>query len=152
MRTRVLAGLTAAALTAAALLPALPARALTAEVVGEIRRTLTMADLPDADTRFGGCMVALSASPADKGLDCQSRWITFSCTGVHASRSSALRMYDSAQLAFVAGRTVRLWVDDTKKHNNHCFAYRIDVVAPRKQQREAASAGAPAMERPLQDP
>lgn len=151
MRIRILAGLTAAALTAAAVLAALPAQALTAEVVGEIRRTLTMADLPDADTRFGGCMVALSVAPADKGLDCQSRWITFSCTGVYASRSSALRMYDSAQLAFVAGRTVRLWVDDTKKHNNHCFAFRIDVQAP-AQRREATSANAVAADRPVEDP
>ena len=149
MRIRTLAGLTAAALTAAA---ALPAQALTAQVTGEIRRTLTMADLPDASTRFGGCMVALSVSPSDKGLDCQSRWITLSCTGVYASKSSALRMYDSAQLAFVAGRTVRLWVDDTKKHNNHCFAFRVDVLAPRQQEREAASASAAAADHLIEDP
>ena len=152
MRIRKLARLTVAALTAAVLLPALPAQALTAQVTGEIRRTLTMADLPDASTRFGGCMVALSVSPSDKGLDCQSRWITLSCTGVYASKSSALRMYDSAQLAFVAGRTVRVWVDDTKKHNSHCFAFRVDVLAPRPEEREAPSAGAAAADHLIEDP
>ena len=114
---------TAAALSLSVLLT-VPAQATTAQVVGEVRRTLTV-----ADERFGGCMVALSVSPSDSGLDCDSKWVTFSCTGTYTSKSSALRMYDSAQLAFVTGRTVRVWVDDTKKHNTHCFADRIDVEA-----------------------
>ena len=115
---------TAAALAASMLLT-VPAQAATEEIVAEVRRTLTV-----ADDRFGGCMVALSVSPADKALDCPtSKWVTFSCTGTHTSKSSALRMYDSAQLAFVTGREVRVWVDDTKKHNGHCFVSRIDVMA-----------------------
>ena len=114
----------AAALSMSVLLTA-PAQATTAQVVGEVRRTLTV-----ADERFGGCMVALSVSPSEEGLDCPtSKWVTFSCTGTHTSKSNALRMYDSAQLAFVTGRTVRVWVDDTKKENGHCFVNRIDVEA-----------------------
>ena len=75
-------------------------------------------------------MVALSVSPSEEGLDCPtSKWVTFSCTGVHTSKTSALRMYDSAVLAFAMGRTVRVWVDDTKKHNGYCFVSRIDVEA-----------------------
>ncbi len=115
---------TAAALAASVLLTA-PAQAATKEIVAEVRRTLTV-----ADDRFGGCMVALSVSPSEEGLDCPtSKWVTFSCTGTHTSKSNALRMYDSAQLAFVTGREVRVWVDDTKKHNGHCFVSRIDVMA-----------------------
>lgn len=103
----------------------IPGQAATEEVVAEVRRTLTV-----ADDRFGGCMVALSVSPSEEGLDCPtSKWVTFSCTGTHTSKSNALRMYDSAQLAFVTGREVRVWVDDTKKHNGHCFVSRIDVMA-----------------------
>ena len=116
---RMAAGLAAALLAA-------PASALTAEVAAEVRRTLTV-----ADERFGGCMAALSVPPSEEGLDCQSRWVTFSCTGVHASKSSAQRMFDSAQMAFVTGRSVRVWVDDEKKHNGHCFAERVDVLAPK---------------------
>lgn len=114
---------TGAALSAVLLLTS-PAQATTAEVETEVRRTLTV-----ADDRFGGCMVLLNTSLSGEGLDCQSNWVTFSCSGTHTSKSSALRMYDSAQLAFVTGRTVKVWVDDTKKHNNHCFASRIDVLA-----------------------
>ena len=114
----------AASLPMSALLT-MPVQAATEEIEGEVRRTLTV-----ADERFGGCMVALSVSPSEEGLDCPtSKWVTFSCTGTHTSKSNALRMYDSAQLAFVTGRTVRVWVDDTKKHNGHCFVNRIDVVA-----------------------
>lgn len=106
----------------ASMLLATPAQATTAEVVAEVSRTLAI-----AGDRFGGCMVALTVAPSEEGLDCPARWVTFSCTGVHTDKSSALRMYDSAVLAFAMGRTVRVWVDDTKKHNGHCFGSRIDV-------------------------
>ena len=124
MTIRRLVKLTAAALSMSVLLT-VPAQATTEQVAAEVRRTLTV-----ADERFGGWMVALSVSPSEEGLDCpESKWVTFSCTGTYTSKSNALRMYDSAQLAFVTGRRVRVWVDDTKKHNGHCFASRIDVVA-----------------------
>ena len=86
--------------------------------------------LAAADGSFGGCMAALDVAPSDSGLNCPvgSRWVTFSCTGEHTATSDALRMFDSAQLAFVTGRKVRVWVDDTRKHNGHCFVTRIDVL------------------------
>ena len=124
MTIRRLVKFTAAALSMSVLLT-MPAQATTEQVVAEVRRTLTV-----ADESFGGCMVMLSVSPSEMGLSCpESRWVTFSCTGTYTSKSNALRMYDSAQLAFVTGRRVLVWVDDTKKHNGHCFASRIDVVA-----------------------
>ena len=102
-----------------------PTQAATAQVQAEVRRTLTVAD----DEKFGGCMVVLSVSPSEEGLDCSSSWVSFSCSGTFTSKSNALRMFDSAQLAFVTGKTVIVEVDDTKKHNGHCFASRIDVLA-----------------------
>ena len=100
-------------------------QATTESIEARITRTLAAAD------RFGGCMAALDVSPSDSGLDCPvgGKWVTFSCTGEHATKSDALRMFDSAQLAFVTGRRVRVWVDDTRKHNGHCFVSRIDVLA-----------------------
>ena len=112
---------------AALALGAPQALAAQAVIKGEIRRTLAV---PDA--RWGGCMALLSKSPADEGLDCPtSRWVTFSCSGVHAKKSDAQRVFDSAQLAFVSRREAFVWVDDTKKHNGFCFANRVDVVVPR---------------------
>lgn len=100
-------------------------QATTVSIDTRITRTLAA-----ADGSFGGCMVALDVAPSESGLNCPvgSKWVTFSCTGEHTTVSDALRMYDSAQLAFVTGRKVRVWVDDTRKHNNFCFVSRIDVL------------------------
>lgn len=100
-------------------------QATTVSIDARITRTLASAEA------FGGCMAALDVSPSDSGLNCPvgGKWVTFSCTGEHASKSDALRMFDSAQLAFITGRRVRVWVDDTRKHNSHCFVSRIDVLS-----------------------
>ena len=84
-------------------------------------RTLTT-----GDGRFGGCMVQLNQSLAEAGLNC-TNWVTFSCTGVHASRDDGFRMFESAQMAFALDKTMVLEVNDEKKHNGHCYARRIDV-------------------------
>jgi hypothetical protein len=100
-------------------------QATTESIETRITRTLAAADA------FGGCMAALDVPPSDSGLNCPvgGRWVTFSCTGVHATKADALRMFDSAQLAFITGRRVRVWVDDTRKHKGHCFVSRIDVLS-----------------------
>ena len=101
-------------------------QATTVSIEARITRTLAAAD------GFGGCMAALDVAPSDSGLHCPvgGKWVTFSCTGEHAAKADALRMFDSAQLAFVTERPVRVWVDDTRKHNGHCFVSRIDVLSP----------------------
>ena len=96
----------------------LPAEAAVEGVTGTVVRT--MAD----STRFGNCAVLLSEAPPT--LDCPA-WVSFSCDGTHMSKADAMRMLDSAQLAFVTGRSVRVWVDDEKKHGTFCVATRIDV-------------------------
>lgn len=100
-------------------------QATTVSIEASITRTLAAA------AAFGGCMAALDVAPSDSGLDCPvgGKWVTFSCTGVHTDKAAALRMFDSAQMAFITGRRVRVWVDDTRKHNGHCFVSRIDVLS-----------------------
>lgn len=103
-----------------------PARAAVASFQATVTRTLAT-----ADDSFGGCMVALSVSPSDEGLLCpvDRRWVTLSCSGAHTTKGNALRMLDSAQLAFVTGRSVQVWVNDEKTHNGYCFVERIDVLS-----------------------
>ena len=105
------------------LLP-LAAAATTENFTAKITRTLA-----SEENVFGGCMVLLNKSPVSEGLDCFSSWVTFSCTGEHLNKSSALRMFDSAQMAFLMDRTVRVYVDDTRKHNRRCLVTRIDVLS-----------------------
>ncbi|MDE0191724.1 MAG: hypothetical protein OXQ90_10245 [Gammaproteobacteria bacterium] len=98
----------------------------TTSVTAKVTRTLAV-----ADDRWGGCAAQLDVSLVDEGLaNCNDKWVTFSCSGDHASsKSSAMRMFDQAQMAFALGRQVRVYVDDTKTHNGFCFVDRIDVLA-----------------------
>ena len=83
-----------------------------------------------SDDRWGGCAAQLSVSPADEGLPNCGKWVTFSCTGVHTSKSRALVMFDQAQMAFALDRRVRVFVDDSRTHNGICFVNRIEILAP----------------------
>lgn len=107
--------------------PLTPSTAAVQSFEATVTRTLSA-----SDDNFGGCMVALSEAPSDHGLSCPAdkHWVTFSCSGTHASKASAMRMLDSAQMAFVTGRPVRVWVDDSRTHNGFCFVTRIDVLSP----------------------
>ena len=121
------AGLGAAGLLCAALAVPAPggAQAAEARMSAGVVRTLA-----SEDGRYGGCMAQLSESVAEAtGLDCPGRWVAFSCSGEHASKAEARRLFDSAQLAFVAGRRAVVWVDDGRRHGGYCFAPRIDVLA-----------------------
>ena len=108
-----------------------PGVAETANFEARVIRTLVTSETnSDGSARFGGCMVRLDVSPAAHNLSCPSgTWVTLSCSGDHTSRSNAMRMLDSAQLAFVSGRRLRVYVNDDMTHNNWCFAYRVDVLA-----------------------
>jgi len=95
------------------------------EITAKVTRTLVV-----SDDRWGGCAAQLDTSLVDAGLtNCHDKWITFSCSGDHASKSSAMRMFDQAQMAFALGRQVKVYVDDTKTHNGFCFVNRVDVLA-----------------------
>lgn len=85
--------------------------------------------LASGDGRLGGCAARLGHSLQEEtGLNCPDNWVTFSCNGTHTSKSDAMRLYDSAQLAFVTGRRAVVWVDDQRKQNGFCFASRVDVL------------------------
>lgn len=103
------------------MLSAIHASAEVARIEGKAVRTLTT-----GDGRFGGCMVQMDQRLADAGLDC-TKWVTFSCTGVHTSKDEGFRMFESAQMAFALDKTLVLEVRDDKKHNGHCYAQRVDV-------------------------
>lgn len=97
----------------------------TTTITAKVTRTLVV-----ANDDWGGCAAQLDVSLVDEGLaNCNDKWVTFSCSGDHASKSSAMRMFDQAQMAFALDRQVRVYVDDTKTHNGFCFVNRIDVLS-----------------------
>ena len=109
-------------LSAVLVLSGVVAEAAVERVQGKAVRTLTT-----GDGRFGGCMAQLNKRLSDAGLNCPGNWVTFSCTGVHASKEDGSRMFESAQMAFSLDKTIVVEVDDEKKHNGHCYARRVDV-------------------------
>jgi len=110
-------------LTLALLAITSPALATTGWVGGvTITRTLIR------DGVFGNCMVYLNTAIANAGLNCPSKWVSFSCDGTYQSRDAASRMMDSAMMAFALDKRVSMQIDDLKKHNGYCVAIRIDVL------------------------
>ena len=123
------------AVAALALALALPAQALEARVSGTITRTLADSTSAGDGVRFGGCAIYTTADFMEAGLNCTNgQPVAFSCDGRVTSKADAMRMLDSALLAFATGRSVTIWVDDdaTKRANtnNLCVVTRIDVHAP----------------------
>lgn len=105
-------------------LSALAASAQTARVESEIARTLA-----HEGPQFGGCMVLLNVElRRETGVDCKTKWVTFSCTGDFVNKDAAMRLFDSAKMAFALNKKVMITVDDTRKHNGFCFGQRIEVL------------------------
>ncbi len=90
-------------------------------VTGKIIRTVTQ------NNAFGGCMVMLDTlMPA--GNTCPAnRWISLDCQGAH-SADTGERLYTSALTAFALDKTVTIGIDDTKKINTFCVAFRLDII------------------------
>jgi len=78
--------------------------------------------------RWGGCVAQLDKTLADSGLNCPSKWVTFSCSGIYTEKDVAYRMFDQAQMALALGKKVEVYVDDTKKHNEYCYGNQIRVL------------------------
>ena len=97
--------------------------AVVKRVTANVEKTLVT-----GDGRFGGCMIRTQVDFEQKGLNCKTRWVTFSCTGNFTSKDVAYRMFDSALLAFALGNLVFMQVDDSKKHNGRCYVGRIDIL------------------------
>lgn len=80
------------------------------------------------DTSYGQCMVYLdkAINTASNSPDCPSKWVSLSCDGTYNSKDIAYRKLDIAQKSEITQQDMRIYVDDTKKHNGFCYAFRVD--------------------------
>jgi len=77
---------------------------------------------------YGYCMARLSIAPSTVGLNCPADpLVTMDCQGNFGSKTAANAIFSAAQLAFVANKTVRVTLDDSKKINGFCYVTRLDV-------------------------
>lgn len=77
---------------------------------------------------WGGCMALLDkeiATESSAQLNCPGRWISFSCDGTYNGKDIAYRKLDIAQRAEITGKNIVASIDDTKKHNGYCYAWRV---------------------------
>lgn len=89
--------------------------------------TTTVTKILVQEGLYGGCMAEVNPGPETALPNCASYWVTFSCSGDFNSKSNASLKLQSAQLAFISGKSISLLIEDSKKHNGYCFAQRIDV-------------------------
>lgn len=79
---------------------------------------------------YGGCMVQLSKPIYGAVAACPDDWVSFACTGTaNNSVDRAAAMWDTATLAYVLNKKIRVRVDSAKKLNGYCFADYIRINA-----------------------
>jgi hypothetical protein len=107
-------------------MPLMPAHA----VQGTLSSATVTRTLVTGSNTYGGCMAVLdqAINTATPTPNCPGNWVTFSCVGTYTSKDLGFHMLDQAQLALALNKSVLVTVDDTKKHNGYCFAFRIDVI------------------------
>ena len=72
---------------------------------------------------FDLCMVKVAASTNINCGTSSELWFHFSCNGaVGNNKEYAKQNYSTALAAYLAGKKVVLYIDDTKKIGNVCFA------------------------------
>lgn len=99
---------------------------------GFVIETTVIGTLQDASL-FGGCMARLSTDLEAQGIACGTDpLVSFDCLGKVASKSAGNTNFSGAQLAYVTGNKINIYVDDTKKAllNGFCYSGRIDMLAP----------------------
>lgn len=82
------------------------------------------------DKYFGKCLALLDkkVDTATNSPDCPTKWVSFSCDGTYNSKDIAYRKLDIAQKTEITHGSMMVYVDDTRKHNGHCYAYRVESI------------------------
>lgn len=94
----------------------------TASIRGEVTRLLT------SESDFGGCMVLLEDNVQDALPACRANWVTLSCDGSFLASNVSKRLLESVQIAYALEQPVRIYVDDSRRINGYCLAFRVDLV------------------------
>ncbi len=80
-----------------------------------------------SENTFGGCMVQLSVDPQSMLPNCGSAWVTMSCDGTFMPKDVSDRLLEQAQMAFALDKGLSVYIDDSRRHNGYCLAYRVDI-------------------------
>lgn len=79
------------------------------------------------DTEFGGCMARLSVDLRQLPGSTCGEWVSMDCKGDFLDPDTSARMFEAVQIAYLTNRQLRVEIDQTRRHNGHCVAKRIDI-------------------------
>lgn len=97
----------------------------TAAFSAEFWRTGTITRVLSDSTKYGGCMVKINTSI---GNGCPSSgWVSLDCTETHYQGASK-KNFAMVLAALALNKQVSLRVENTKKHDSYCVAYRVDLL------------------------
>ena len=112
------------ALFVLAMTSACAANAQTASIEGRVWQVLVSED------NFGGCMITVEGDIQDELPSCKPWWMTLDCNGDYLESRTSEQLLEQARLAYSEKGSVRAYVDDSRRHNGYCLAYRIDLLPP----------------------
>ena len=76
----------------------------------------------DGDREFGGCLVRVIPDPSTVLAGCKNKYVAPSCDGTYGSSSrSTQQILEQIQIAALTGKTIKLGLDNAKKHSGYCF-------------------------------
>jgi len=86
--------------------------------VGKIKHTYSH------QTAYSGCLVMLDVPIGDANNQCPANgYFSLDCMGkIYNNAENSKRMFSEALAAMHADKTVRVYIDDTKKVNSYCVA------------------------------
>ena len=102
-----------------------------------LTQELTVGAALQEHNNYGGCMVRVDPAPSDAMLDgsflnCPTidSFVSFDCLNKsgQVSKNTAVQMFQTAQLALVAGKKIQLVLDDEVKLDGWCLARRVDLI------------------------
>ena len=82
-----------------------------------------------SETDYGGCMVRVSPAPSTVAeKNCPGNFVSFDCNGQYRASKIGNAMLQTAQLALVADKQLKIILDDSRKVNEYyCIATRVDT-------------------------
>ena len=80
--------------------------------------------------QLGGCLVEVTPNFSSLGLSaCNNKWVTFDCASRGSTpKDAAMRLFDSAMMAYLLGRQARIFISDVEIIDGFCLGRRVVVM------------------------
>ena len=94
-------------------------------------KVISIYDDTDGDgvRELGGCLVRVVPDPSTVLAGCRDKYVAPSCDGTHSSSpKAAAEILEQIQIAAITNRTIKLGLDNSKRHDRYCFVNYAQIV------------------------